>query len=230
MNCRDNETATHYFKKWYYENGNIKKIQEYSSDSIENGKYLYFYSNGILEDSAQITNGLFCNDRYEYHSNGELFIYSNYYKNKCRNSIDYRRDGNIEYYRAYGYFGDLMFIVSYDSTGLINSYEGHLIYNYFLKDTININKLFDFKMLVATPPNGITKVNVLSFDNDSIIYLPDRLNRIKYSIKPNKNKCIYKLNIAVFTDTVENITITDTLIIKIDTLGKTYYYRSLLDI
>lgn len=43
------------FNTWYYPDGTLKKVQEFSKASKQDGKYLFFYPNGVLEDSANGT-------------------------------------------------------------------------------------------------------------------------------------------------------------------------------
>ena len=59
-------------KKWYYDNGKLKKVQQYKNDTIESGTYLFYYPNGQLEDSAQIIDGKLHGERFGYFENGQL--------------------------------------------------------------------------------------------------------------------------------------------------------------
>src|SRR5690606_10208371 len=100
--------------KVYYENGNLKSLQEYKNDTIEHGTYLFYYPSGVLEDSAQINNGKFHGERYLYYENGNLHKITTYKNGRYRNGITFREDGTLAYYRAYDYHKNLVFIVRYN--------------------------------------------------------------------------------------------------------------------
>ena len=219
-------------KRWYYEDGTLKKVQEYK-DSIEQGKYLYYYPSGVLQDSAYVINGRFHGKRYEYHENGNLYILTNYINNKYRNAIDYRKDGTLEYYRAYNYAKELMYIIHYDSSGKPIKYDGDIIYSWVQEESYPVGKVFSIELLVADPPHCKTEVTVSDWDiktNRAISeakYNPDQFNRVNYTRKQIPEKDLYILNVAYIRDSITQATITDTLVIMVYKDGKSSYTREL---
>ena len=222
-------------RQWHYENGALMKEQEYIHDSIEHGTYRYFYPNGILKDSAQITHNKFHGERFEYHKNGELYILTNYINGKYRNATDYRENATLDVYRAYDYHKNLRYIVHYDSLGKPSSYEGNLIFSWVQEGHYPIGKEFNVELLIANPPNCQTEVTVSDWDileRQAISqknYAPDKFNRVNYSRTQNPDKEQYILHMANVRDTVEQTTLSDTLVIVVDKDGKSSYMRQLPD-
>lgn len=218
--------------KWYYKNGNLMKLQEYKDDSIENGTYLFYYPNGVLEDSSQLSNGKFHGRRYLYFKNGVLQKITTYINDKYRHSVTYRIDGSLEYYRAYNYNSNLMFIIQYDRFGKNIKKEGSPIYSWLIDDTIMKNKEFNIELLVANPPNCLTKVTICDWNiehNKAIsktIYTPDQYNRVSYCRKQNPSSNICILNTVDILDTIGNWVTTYSVYITIDKKGVTSYFES----
>ncbi|MDQ3191033.1 MAG: hypothetical protein M3Q58_05515 [Bacteroidota bacterium] len=219
-------------KKWYYEDGSLKKIQEYKNDSIEHGKYLFYYPNGHLKDSGNYVNGKFHGERIEYYENGHPYVVTNYINGKERNGLNYRQNGSLNEYIVANYFSDIMFIIRYDSVGKMIKYEGNPICNWFIKDTIPLSQKFDIELLIANPPNCITKVIVSDWDilkNQAIskaVYIPDKFNRVNYFRNQNPEMDMYILNTVNIKDTIYNWTITDSVFITINREGITSYFKT----
>lgn len=236
FSCTQVEESDKTIRQWHYEDGTLKKEQEYINDSIEHGIYRYFYSSGVLKDSAQITHNKFHGKRFEYHENGDIHGLSTYINNKYRNGITYRSDGTLEYYRANNYHEELMFIIHYDSLGNPVKYEGNPIFSWVQEKDYPIGKEFSIELLVADPPNCKTEVSVNDWDLDKnqaiseTIYKPDQFNRVNYSRKQDPNKDLYILHVALITDTIEQTTISDTLIIVVDRKGRSFFTRHLSEL
>jgi len=219
-------------QKWYYSNGNLKKVQEYLHDTIEHGTYLFYNENGILIDSAQIVNDKFHGKRYLYYDNGILRKITTYKNDVYRSGLDFDFNGNLEYYSAYNYNQDLKFLVKFDSTGSIIKYEGEPIYSWVLEEQYPVNEIFSVELLVPNIPNHETKVIINDLyettkeKRSSKVYRPDKFNRIVYSKLriPSEMQILNSLTISNKND---EIIITDTLVFKISKTGHTSYSRSL---
>lgn len=232
MNCDRKDRIKLTEKKWYYDDGNLKKVQEYINDSIENGTYLFYYPNGILQDSAQILLGMLHGDRFEYYNSGELYTLTRYCFDKFRNAIFYRRNGTIEYYRAYSYGEELCFELFYPKGKKSYELKGSPIYTAQLDDSTHFDT-FEIKLLVAQPPNSTVKVLIRECDSlgGSISkYKNHRLNdcnEVSCLIRKNTKKDIYIENIATIKNPFLNYTLNDTVYLKINRDGEMTYLHHL---
>ena len=229
--CSNEEDSIVQIRKWYYDDGNLKKVQEFINDTTEQGVYLFYYPNGVLKDSAQIINNKFEGKRHQYYKSGNLQTETTYFNNKYRDAIEYRDNGTIEFYRAYNYFKELSFIAHYDGDGKFIKNEGNLFYTWFIKDTVNIGQDFNVELLVACPPNTFMEISVNDWDQTEAVvlskkeYVLDEFNRINYSKLQNAKVETNILHIANIKDVNSQMIISDTLLITVDKNGVTSYSR-----
>ena len=214
-------------KKWYYEDSTLKKVQQFDEDGIENGIYKFYYPNGILEDSAWITNGMFHGVRFQYFETGKLKILSNYWRDQCRNATDFRKNGTLKIYRAYGYENHVMFITHYDENGSYLNHQGDLIYNIVLNDTIDRLSNQKIESLIASPPRS--SVNVVVYQKKGKFMeivkegVPDFANRFVFTVdlsKKEKNEYLYKIEIF---DSTSLKVLNDSAILQIGEKGETLF-------
>jgi hypothetical protein len=233
IGCENANKSNKTSRKWYYEDGALMKEQEYINDSIEHGTYRFFYPNGVLKDSAQLTFNKFHGKRFEYHENGKIHGLSSYFNNKYRNGITYRSDGTLEYYRACNYYEELKFIFYYDSLGKPIKYDGTPIYSWIQEKEYPLGKDFNIELLIASPPNCLVNVTISDWivEKKQVLnkktYHPDEFNRVTYRRKQFPNKDLFILHLVKIQDTFAKITFTDTLIIKVAKNGKSTNERGL---
>ena len=217
-------------RKWYYEDGSLKKVQEFLGDTIEHGTYMFYNEDGILLDSSQIKHGKFHGKRFLYYDNGSLKRVITYKNDLYRNSISYDVDGNIEFYRAYNYSKDMMFLAKFDNMGSIIQHQGDPIYSWVLEESYTANEIFNIELLVPDIPNH--KVEVIISDLEiptknaisNEIYSPDEFNRIVYT-KMRTPSEMQILNLLRVRDKVGDLVITDTLVFKISETGQVSYSK-----
>lgn len=231
--CNDKKKSDSKLKvrKWYYEDGTLKKEMEYLNDSTPHGLYRYYFPSGVLQDSAQLIYNKIHGKRFEYHENGQIYILTTYLNNKYRNALDFRTDGTFEYYRAYNYHEELSFIIHYDSHNKPVNIDGNLIFSWVQEVAYPIGEEFSVELLVADPPNSITEVNISDWNIDrqeaenELTYTPDEFNRVIYSRKQSPEKDLYILQIVSIEDTITQTSLTDTLVIIVDKNGKSFHSR-----
>jgi hypothetical protein len=233
FSCNQLEPAKPDRIEWYYANGKLQKVQEYVDDTVEHGKYLYYYPSGKLQDSAQLHYGKIHGERLEFYENGQKNTATMYVNGKRRSMIAYYLNGKLKLYKAYNYFGELMFIMNYDADGKISSYEGNPIHNFFIKDKVDIGSEFEVELLVVNPPNYKTEVIVSDWSinkrqpTSKSVFTPEKFNGVKYSKKQNSDLDMYILNVANIKDATGSNAITDTLLVKVDKNGITSYSEHL---
>jgi antitoxin component YwqK of YwqJK toxin-antitoxin module len=209
--------------KFYYRNGAIQKIQWFKRDTIEDGLYLFYFQNGKLQDSAQIVNGKFHGQRKEYFESGKINTIATYNNGNLRCLVKYKRDGKLETYNGLNYTGDTRFEIKYGPEGRFEKFEGSAITSLSYANEIGSDSL-KIELLVSRPPNCITKVYVTQinkFTREKVKLKegsPNHLLQFGYSTINKSN--IEITNLAVIRDTITNLTITDTLILRLDKNGK----------
>lgn len=222
ISCTNNKSKIE--KRFYYSNGNLKKYKEFSVDSVANGKYMFFYENGQLEDSANYINGRLHGESKEYYRNGSLKELQVYYNGDIRNFIAYDSvTGNIKKHHAYGYFDRLQFIVDYidDSVKI----EGWVILNYHITENIDLknNDTLPIEYLTANPPKFTSKANIIVNDlNGNRLFefteKPDKFNRIRFRLplsKKMKKEGVEVINYYSSESTIYNKILKDTTTVKL---------------
>lgn len=218
-------------KKWYYPDGKLRKVQEFDKKGKPTGVYKYYYSSGALQDSAYLLNDKFHGGRFEFHENGELATFTNYWNDSYRNAIDYREDGTLDYYRCYGYRKDVLFLIQYDENGKLKRTDGHPIYQWIGEDSVKIGAKFKQELLVANPPHSKTKFIAYELDQNGnkekllIETEPDDFNRIRYGVEHNPNEDKIYLNVVEIYDSTTQKSIVDKLIIRFYKSGRTSFER-----
>lgn len=163
--------------KWYYENGNLKKSQQYKGDTSEYGIYKFYYPQGTLKDSGFIVDDQFQGLRYQFFRSGEVESITRYINGNYRHSRNFFPDGGLKKYKAYDYHERLRYYLNYDSSGAPTDGRGDILYSFFLKDTVKKNP-YTLQLLVASPPNLNLSINAF----DSIKGKPRKVLDIS---KPN---------------------------------------------
>ncbi len=231
--CNDKKKSDSKLKirKWYYEDGTLKKEMEYLNDSIPHGLYRYYYPSGVLQDSAHILYNKFHGKRFEYYENSNPYIITSYFNGNERSGVNYRRDGSLNEYITANYATDIVFIIRYDSLGKMKNHEGFPIFSWVQEVAYPIGEEFSVELLVADPPNSITEVNISDWNIDrqeaenELTYTPDEFNRVIYSRKQSPEKDLYILQIVSIEDTITQTSLTDTLVIIVDKNGKSFHSR-----
>lgn len=222
------------FNTWYYPDGTLKKVQEFSKASKQDGKYLFFYPNGVLEDSAIIIKGEFQGDRTEYFENGSVKAVTTYLNDKYRNGYDFYDNGKLQYFKSYNYDTNLMYIIEYDLLGGVIRKEGNLIYSFIIEDHYKANSELEFELLVPTPPDCFSIVEVFekTHKKSSLKLVstiePDKYNRVKYSTYFDSSNAVL---IEYHAKIIENNIIIDrdTLTYLINKKGEAEFFRGTHD-
>lgn len=217
-------------KKWYHDNGDLKKIQDYTLDSIRHGRFLLYHENGQLSDSGYYDNGIVSGDYFLYYKNGKRESKRKYINGQLRNAINYDTLGEVTSYASCDYFGRPFFIARYDSTENIVSYESThssmLLHSFDIEDTVSINQYFDLELLVSDPINAETEVIIRDWDYNKQDWVnrekvkPDAYNRVKVRRKHSSNSHAYLFALAKM-DNGHGLVLEDTLYMFIDRNGAT---------
>ena len=227
--CSFQEGSNSFLRKWYYEIGNLKKVQEYSADSIENGTYLFYDEQSILIDSAQIKNGKFHGKRYLFRSSGSIHRIITYKNNVYRDETSYKLNGNKNKYGGYNYAKELTFLVEFDSLGRIKDYQGDPIYSWVMDKSYKVGDTVSIELLAPNIPGFKTKVVVEYFVGDAVKpefrkeASPDEFNRVVYKKKRTNTDKLRIVNFAEIRDNNNEVVMTDTLTLKISETGETSY-------
>lgn len=221
-------------KKWYYDNGQLKKVQDFTLDSIRHGRYLFYYSNKKLADSGYYDNGFFIGDRYSYYENGKQEFTYKYTNRQLRNAIDYDTLGKITSYTSCDYFGNPFFVARYDSLENVINYESShssmLLHTLYMQDSIPKNQEFNLEYLVSNPVNAVTEVVIKNWDYDTNDWVfskkvkPDAYNRVKLKRKHSYENDMYILALASMKAR-NDYQLEDTLLIHIDKSGLTKWVQ-----
>jgi hypothetical protein len=236
VGCSSHDSIEVQTKKVYYPNGQLRKVQEYSADLKENGIYKYFSENGVLLDSAKITNNEFHGNRYLYFHSGEIKQITTYYRNFYRSGLEFSENGIKLMYRSYDYNKNLKFLVEFDSLGNWKRSEGELIHTFVNKEFFPLGEEFSFEMLVGTPHGFITTVEIGEWNPESKSYFwkkehsPDMFNRVVYSSKQNPEKDLVFVHIAKVEDYSGQVFLVDSLIAVVSSAGYSSFPESLSEL
>ena len=228
--CSFQEGSNSFLRKWYYENGNLKKVQEYSADSVENGTYLFYNEQGILIDSAQIKNGKFHGKRYLFRSNSSVHRIITYKNNVYRDETSYKLNGNKNKYGGYNYAKDLTFLVQFDSLGRIKDYQGDPIYSWVMEENYGVGDTVSIELLAPNIPGFKTKVIIEYFVGGAVEpesrkeASPDEFNRVVYRKKRTNPDKLRIFNFVEISDENNEVIMTDTLTLEISETGEASYY------
>lgn len=229
--CKENGAGNKSIKRWYYEDGSLKKTQEYIHDSIEYGTYCYYYQNGLLKDSAQITNNRFHGMRFLYFDNGSLYKRTIYFYDRIRSGCTFRKDGSLEYYRAYDYNEELKYLISFDSLENPFSCKGNLICSWILEPKYELNSSVNLEFLVVDPPGMNTKLAIEMKDLrteeniSEFIFFPDEFNRVKFQTQQNPERDILLEVFATMKDIKSERVFVDSLEIRLYRNGAAAYLK-----
>lgn len=218
-------------KRHFYSGGQLRKIQEYDTNGVENGLYLYYYDNGILEDSGRKVNGNFHGFRMMYDSLGNFskkFLYNN---GTYRNGVFYKDGGRLDDYYVYNYFGTPTGKVLYDSLGRIAEVNGNIIHTWFFKKQYPVGSTIDLEFLVMDPPNAEIDFHIGKLDDDDgeIVDLqefnPNKFNAVRYNTLQDSTDTITLLVIAQLRSIENKKGWDDTLKLDIFPDGQTSWER-----
>ena len=204
------------YHKYYYDNGKLKKIQQFSDKYKEDGLYMFFYPNGVLKDSGTVINDAFIGNRRMYYDTGNLKKINTYFAKKIRSGESYYNNGNRKFYQGFNYRDELMYYIEYDTLGNLVKEEDVLFYTWDFKDNYPLNRKLRFELLVPNMEGyeltvDIRKKNGKEFSTIGTLLQPDEYNRIMYSTYfDSKNDLIlnhianlYSNNTLIKSDTLE---------------------------
>ena len=123
-----------------------------------------------------------------------------------------------------------MFIVEYDSVERVIRYNGHPIFS-FHQNNIDSERKVAIELLVAHPPNCISKITVGDWDSSKSQMMgksehyPDKFNGVIYD--KDLISDLFIINVAQIQDTVRKMTLTDTLILKVNRSGVEHFKAKL---
>lgn len=224
--CNSQVKDSSFLRKWHYENGQVKRVQEYSADSVKNGLYLFYNESGYVIDSALIRDGKLHGKRFLYFDNGIIKNVTMYKNGIYRSGIDYDSLGMLEYYGGYNYSQDLMFLIEFDSLGRINSFEGNPIYSWVMEEYYAVGDTLSIELLVPNIPDYKTEVSVIdSKTGEEETHMPDEFNRVVYRKLRADTIARVISHYLVIRDRENKAIITDTLVFNLSSKGEmTYQY------
>jgi hypothetical protein len=214
-----NDTVKNGWYKTYYETGEIQEEKNYKLGKKEGLQKTYF-KNEKLERTVTFKNGIQEGEAVGYYENGKRKL-QGFWKNGkgYGNAIYYYPDGKLQHYNCYDLFGEIMYVIKWDSLGNKLKEEGLAIsinrqINY-PSDSVPQGKELILYYTAAQPPNYKTIVKIKEVnskgENLSEQVYPIIENTITYK-KTFNQKGKYKI-IAVgeVKDTIGNTITLDTV-------------------
>lgn len=160
---------------YYFKNGSDSLVAVRNDSGVLNGEFIFYYDNGSIEEKGTYLDGK---------KNG---ICLRYYKGENLKSINYylfgqmagdvfglTNTGRIEYYTFYDFQERARTYTSWDSTGLIKTNIGKIIF----VDSLVIDpeeNLFKFLLLISNPPMTRTEVTINYLNKENEILKLDTL-------------------------------------------------------
>jgi len=222
----------------YYDNGQVKRVQEFYNDTIRYGIYKEYYDNGIIMYEVLYIDGKREGVLNKYYRSGELlnkYNYENgidegryleYYKSgilkkdiqsihgeKFGESYIYSEDGKIEYY-VYNIHDKSRYFCEYNKKGEIVYEEGNVFPCIGLNhDTIQLGQEFAAKICFINPPFYCSKLYIGDKFNKKGELVEERFIQSKpttyiYKYTPTK-KGVYKFGVKLkLTDIRKSETVT----------------------
>jgi len=209
----------------YYDTGEIEAIRQFKNNSF-NGKYTKFHKNGVVSLIANYKYGWQNGITTTYNENG-IIKGSGFFMadREFGGSYQYNMNGKIIFYNTIDYSGDVFFCINYYGVTYAISPTSKLISNNIFtsikQDTINSNKDFIYNLVVATPPNFITKYYLYYLnENKSIkskieLHPTDNIIKIADLLQKKRGRINIKIEGRLFT--------IDGLNIKNDSILKSYF-------
>ena len=175
---------------YYFENGNIERIEFRDDSGLLNGISRSFHEDGsILQETPYVNNSIegFI---YSYTENGQLS--SKIYHVKARQTGDaywYDESGKIYQYDFYGFGNGHRNYIKYDKTGKISSKIAPFIFmdsvSTFTPDTSE-QKQYEVFLLLSNAPKCRTSVLINYLSKDSTIIKQDSVTGKSYYFRKEK--------------------------------------------
>lgn len=229
--CNQEEAKVNVLKSYFPKDKQIV-YSEYivkNGDTILDGNYKVYTHEGKKVKSGKYKNGKSIGAVIFYYDNGIIETIENNYNNKFRDVVFNHTNGKTERYELYDNYGNLNFIINFDSLGNIINYKGFSImeiyqYKYANKKQFDIKedqhlKVGDdlkYRYILANIPNvkRSLKIENLSIGNSNVKRTiketePCQIDVEEVLIKKGKNTIRsivrYEFNdkiTPVFTDTL----------------------------
>jgi hypothetical protein len=165
--CCDNSEnrPTPTIKNEYYPNGAIKSEVTYMHDTIKNGRYIYYYSNGAIYREGFFINGKMDSIVTGYYSNGKVYMTGMYSYGILLGSVYYYYDnGRLKTYNSRDNKGDAFYVIRFDSFGRKIYEEGINISRVGMdlnkKDSFYTNDTLHFVWIIAEPPGYENNIQI----------------------------------------------------------------------
>jgi hypothetical protein len=152
-------------KRVYYQNGKLKSEGVYLNDSIKNGWFKSYYEDGTIKSSATFLNGLQNGKTVFFYKRGKM-EQEVFWKNgkSYGNANYYFQNGKLDTYSCYDLFGEIMYVMKWDSLGNKIKEEGLAIsinrQINFPSDSVPLGKELTLNYTAAQPPNHTTFVKI----------------------------------------------------------------------
>ncbi len=189
-----NDSIKHGWYKEFYNNGNLKSKAEFK-DGLMDGLYIYYTKDGIIESKGYFQKDLPHGKTYWYYADGKIKSESFWVEGKEYGELKlFYPNGYLEKYIVRDSYGDILYIMKWDTTGILIKNEGitmspHFVANYTSDGTIingNVilaGKEIEVEITVAEPPNSKTVIYIGDLDKGEITNLKE------YPIKNNRVLC-----------------------------------------
>ncbi|NLR81199.1 toxin-antitoxin system YwqK family antitoxin [Chitinophaga eiseniae] len=148
-------------KKVFNEKGVLIEEVRLNVDSVPDGRYREFFSNGQTKCKGFYRNGIKDSVWTYYSGNGNIKEERKWFDGKeFGEQKVYFDNGRIEQYSFNNLSGEKIFSAAYDSAGKIIKWDGTPIYSAFNAGRLKVNQRFELYCFIGIPPGTDLKVKV----------------------------------------------------------------------
>jgi antitoxin component YwqK of YwqJK toxin-antitoxin module len=159
-----NDSIKHGLARYYFENGRIQREVEFVNGNREGWDKRY-KPNGILERKTYFIGGVAEGEDYVYYDDGTVNTFQHFNNGSGYGSTYfYYPNGKLETYRCTDFFGDVIYVVKWNTTGEKVKEAGVVFSRNFYIDgvdstaVVRVNQDVAIQVTVAEPPD--TKASI----------------------------------------------------------------------
>ncbi|RFM30736.1 toxin-antitoxin system YwqK family antitoxin [Chitinophaga silvisoli] len=157
----------------FNENGKISESFQLRSDSVKNGSYKKFFSDGTVESVGQFKNGIMDSSWTNYYQGGKIKEQQYYISGKqfCEQKI-FEPDGKLKELKFNALHLGTVSLIKYNEQNKIIKWNGFPIYCVFNSDKIKSGQEYVIGIFFGVPPSINIDVQIEGRDknNNEVIY------------------------------------------------------------
>lgn len=159
------DTIENGLARYYYTNNGLKSEVNYK-DGKKEGVCKYYREDGTFEGEAYFKNDKPNGISRRFHKDGEILKSETFWVNNKQfgGGNFYYESGNKRLFNSTDFFGNTMFVITWDEKGDQTKYDGVVfspeLYFSEVESKIRVNKELIIKVAVATPPETKTIIKM----------------------------------------------------------------------